>query len=210
MVTTREVFDNELKRSSTYVKYIQGRVDTIFGGNYGSYNYADRVFKDYTNDNGSPKAGFSFPHLNDNSFVHFVPEDHSSNYVGYIFGGSEGFPGHERLCNSMQKNTYVLLDDTKTKDANRFANVDVYGGGAFAGVGTSFTTLGAGRTAIDMFAGSFHNIYGGCNQEGLVGYTRVNVPAESTAKVNAIFGGGKGYDPEKFKVDATKALAERF
>ena len=61
-----------------------------------------------------------------------------------------------------------------------------------------------------MFAGSFHNIYGGCNQEGLVGYTRVNVPAESTAKVNAIFGGGKGYDPEKFKVDATKALAERF
>ena len=210
MVTTRPVFEEELKRSSTYVKYIQGRVDTIFGGNYGNYNYADRVFKDYTNDNGSPKAGFSFPHLSNNSFVHFVPEDHSSNYVGYIFGGSEGYPGHEKLCNSMQKDTYVLLDDTKTKDANRFANVDVYGGGAFAGVGTSFTTLGAGRTTIDMFAGSFHNIYGGCNQEGLVGYTRVNVPAESTAKVNAIFGGGKGYDPEKFKVDATKALAERF
>ena len=210
MVTSRTVFEEQLKRSSTYVKYIQGRVDSIFGGNYGSYDYVDRVFKDYTNDNGSPKEGFSFPHLSDNSFVHFVPEDHSSNHVGYIFGGSAGFPGHERLCNSMQKDTYVLLDDTKTKDANRFANVDVYGGGAFAGVGTDFETLGAGRTAVDLFAGSYHNIYGGCNQEGLVGYTRVNVPAESTAKVNALFGGGKGYDPEKFKVDATKALVARF
>jgi len=210
MVTSRTVFEEQLKRSSTYVKYIQGRVDSIFGGNYGYYDYANRVFKDYTDGNGAPLDGFTFPHLNDNSFVQFVPEDHSSNHVGYIFGGSAGFPGHERLCNSMQKDTYVLLDDTKTKDANRFANVDVYGGGAFAGVGTDFETLGAGRTAVDLFAGSYHNIYGGCNQEGLVGYTRVNVPAESTAKVNALFGGGKGYDPEKFKVDATKALVARF
>ena len=226
-VTTREVFDNELKRSSTYVKYIQGRVDSIFGGNYGYYDYANPIFKDYTYSrgekpiptgyaSGAPRLDgegnpvFSFPHLNDNSFVHFVPEDHSSNHVGYIFGGSAGFPGHEKLCNSMQKDTYVLLDDTKTKDANRFANVDVYGGGAFAGVGESFTTLGAGRTAVDLFAGSYHNIYGGCNQEGLVGYTRVNVPAESIVKVNALFGGGKGYDIALFKEEATKQLAARF
>ena len=207
-VTTRPVFDQELKRSSTYVKYIQGRVDSIFGGNYGYYDYANRVFKDYTDGNGAPLDGFTFPHLNDNSFVHFVPEDHSSNYVGYIFGGSEGYPGHEKLCNSMQKDTYVLLDDTKTKDANRFANVDVYGGGAFAGVGSTFETLGAGRTAVDLFAGSFHNIYGGCNQEGLVGYTRVNVPSVSTARVNALFGGGKGYDPALY--EATPALGARF
>ena len=209
-VTTREVFDNELKRSSTYVKYIQGRVDSIFGGNYGYYDYANRIFKDYTNDDGTPKDGFSFPHLSDNSFVHFVPEDHSSNSVGLIFGGSEGFAGHERLSNSMQKETYVLLDDTKTKDANRFAIVDIYGGGAFAGVGTDFETLGAGRTAIDLYAGSFHNIYGGCNREGLVGYTRVNVPAESTAKVNALFGGGKGYDISLFAADKHPELAARF
>jgi len=219
-VTTREVFDNELKRSSTYVKYIQGRVDSIFGGNYGYYDYANPIFKDYTYSRGevlpdgaaegAPKASFTFPHLNNNSFVHFVPEDHSSNYVGYIFGGSEGYPGHEKLCNSMQKDTYVLLDDTKTKDANRYANVDVYGGGAFAGVGSTFETLGAGRTAVDLFAGSYHNIYGGCNQEGLVGYTRVNVPSVSTAKVNALFGGGKGYDIALFKEGATKQLAARY
>ena len=226
-VTTREVFDNELKRSSTYVKYIQGRVDSIFGGNYGYYDYANPIFKDYTYSRGeeaiptgyapgAPRLDgegnpvFSFPHLNDNSFVHFVPEDHSSNFVGLIFGGSEGFAGHEKLSNSMQNETYVLLDDTKTKDANRYANIDVYGGGAFAGVGTDFETLGAGRTAVDLFAGSYHNIYGGCNQEGLVGYTRVNVPAVSTVKVNALFGGGKGYDIALFKEEATKQLAARY
>ena len=218
--TTRPVFDNELKRSSTYVKYIQGRVDSIFGGNYGYYDYADPIFTQYTYSRGevlpeglaagAPKAGFTFPHLNDNSFVHFVPEDHSNNSLSYIFGGSTGFPGHEKLCNSMQKDAYVLLDDTKTTNTNRYANVDVYGGGAFAGVGSSFTTLGAGCTAIDLFAGSFHNIYGGCNQEGLVGYTRVNVPTESTAKVNALFGGGKGYDIALFKEEATKQLAARY
>ena len=200
-VTQRAVFDDELKRSSTYVKYIQGRVDSIFGGNYGSYDYANRIFKDYTNADGSPKDGFSFPHLNDNSFVHFVPADNSTNQLNFIFGGSEGFPGHRRLNNSMQTETYVLIDDTQTKDANRFANVDIYGGGAFAGVGDTETSLGAGRTAVDLFAGSFNNVYGGCNQEGLVGYTRVNVPSASTAKVNALFGGGKGYDPALFVGD---------
>ena len=216
----RTAFDGQMPQSSTYVKYIQGRVDSIFGGNYGNYDYADPVFKDYTysrgeesipvgKDAGSPRDGFSFPHLNFNTFVHFAPEDHSSNSLSYIFGGSAGHPGNTVMSNSMHQESYVLLDDTKTKDVNRFANVDVYGGGAFAGVGSSATTIGAGRTAIDLFAGSFHNIYGGCNQEGLVGYTRINVPSESTARVNALFGGGKGYDPASF-VGANTVLAERY
>jgi len=203
----REAFDAQMLLSSTYVKYIQGRVDSIFGGNYGNYDYANPVFKDYTysrgedgkvagdprlDDKGNPV--FHFPHLDDNSFVHFIPVDNSNNHASFIFGGSEGHPGLADLNNSMQQEAYVLIDDTKTKDANRFANVDIYGGGAFAGMGTE-KTHGAGSTAIDLYAGSFHNIYGGSNQEGLIGYTRVNVPAASTAKVNAIFGGGKGYDP---------------
>ncbi len=222
----REAFDAQMLLSSTYVKYIQGRVDSIFGGSYGNYDYKDPVFKDYTyytgeagiptgksagdprlDDKGNPV--FHFPHMDDNSFVHFIPVDNSNNRASFIFGGSEGHPGFAGLNNSMQDEAYVLLDDTKTKDANRFANVDVYGGGAFAGVGTA-TTMGAGRTAIDLYAGSFHNIYGGCNQEGLVGYTRVNVPAESTAKVNALFGGGKGYDISLFKVAKTRELASRY
>ena len=212
MVTTRSVFDEELKRSSTYVKYIQGRVDSLFGGNYGYYDYADRIFKKYTDENGEPlKDGdnpiFFYPHLSNNSFVHFVPEDNSNNQLNYIFGGSAGFPGNVNLNNTMQQEAYVLIDDTQTKDVNRFANVDVYGGGAFAGVGLS-ASVGAGRTAVDLYAGSFHNVYGGCNQEGLVGYTRVNVPSGSTVKVNALFGGGKGYSPAM--IEETPALAASY
>ena len=212
---SKPAFDPQMLQSSTYVKYIQGRVDSIFGGCYGSYDYANPIFKDYTystgEDNipstlgpGAPRLDenqnpvFSFPHLADNSFVHFAPEENSNNKIGYIFGGSEGFPDHSKLNNAMQKESYVHVDDTKTRDANRFANMDIYGGGAFAGTGTA-EALGAGRTAIDLYSGSFHNVYGGCNQEGLVGYTRVNVPSGSTVKVNALFGGGKGYDISLFK-----------
>ena len=215
---TKDAFDASMLQSSTYVKYIQGRVDSIFGGCYGSYPYADPIFKDYTYSTGeaniptgksagSPRLDennepvFSFPHMEYNSFVHFTPEENGNNKVGFIFGGSEGFPGHVELNNAMQKECYVHVHDTKTKDANRFANVDIYGGGAFAGTGTlgdspENTYYGAGRTAIDLYGGSFHNVYGGCNQEGLVGYTRVNVPSGSTVKVNALFGGGKGYSTD--------------
>lgn len=222
--TSRAAFDAQMLQSATYVKYIQGRVDSIFGGCYGSYDYADPVFKAYTYSTGETgipdglgpgaprlKNGepvFSFPNQIENSFVHFIPVDNANNKVGYIFGGSEGYPNHHRLNNAMQREAYVLIDDTKTKDVNRFANVDIYGGGAFAGVGSTETALGAGHTAVDLFAGSFHNVYGGCNQEGLVGYTRVNVPSGSTVKVNALFGGGKGYDPTL--IDTKPELAARY
>ena len=223
---TRTAFDAQMLQSATFVKYIQGRTDSIFGGNYGSYDYADPVFKDYTYSRGEESlptgkvAGdprldgegnpvFIFPHMVENSFVYFKPVDNSNNSVGYVFGGSEGFPGNVTLNDAMQEECYVLMDDTQSKNANRFANMDIYGGGAFAGTGT-VESKGAGRTAVDLYAGSFHNVYGGCNQEGLVGYTRVNVPSGSTVKVNALFGGGKGYDPALFKVEKTKALAARY
>ena len=211
-VTLRTPFDTEMLRSATYVKYIQGRVDTIFGGSYGSYDYKDRIFKDYTDADGLPivengEPIFRFPHLNRNSFVHFEPADYSKNFVGYIFGGSEGYPGNVNLNDAMQEEAYVLIDDTKTRNADRFANVDIYGGGAFAGVGTE-EYFGGGRTAVDLFAGSFNNVYGGCNQEGLVGYARVNVPSNSAIKVNAIYGGGQGYSAKT--LSEKPALASRY
>ena len=201
-VTTRTPFDTSLLESSTYVKYIQGRVDSIFGGNYGDYEYIDRMYKDYTNADGTPVEGFNFPHLNDNSFVHFQPNDNANNKVANIFGGSEGYPGDYDMNNAMQGESYVLVDDINTRVADRYANVDIYGGGAFAGVG-AYEAIGAGRTVVDLYAGRFNNIYGGSNQEGLIGYARVNVPAVSTVKVNSLFGGSKGYDPAKIEEDAS-------
>ena len=200
-------FDASLLESATFVKYIQGRVDSIFGGNYGNYDYTDDIFCDYTDEGGNPINGFSFPHLDDNSFVHLQPTDNDGNAVGIVFGGSEGTPGNVGMNNLMQEESYVLVDDTESRDETRFARTDIYGGGAFAGVGTASAT-GAGRTIVDLYAGRFNNIYGGSDQEGLIGYTRVNVPAASTVKVNAIFGGSKGYDATA--VEANPALAARY
>ena len=212
-ITSRNVFDPNLLQSSTYVKYIQGRVDSIFGGCFGNYYYNDQIYNKYTDDNGVPKDGFSFPHIVDNSFVHFQPVDNPNNQVSVIFGGSAGYPGDDDMNNSMQEEAYVLIDDTETRDANQFANTDVYGGGAFAGVGTS-SAIGAGHTVVDLYAGTVNNVYGGSNREGMIGYTRVNVPAVSTIKVNALYGGGKGYDPEVFEdpnnSDYEPALAARY
>ena len=190
------IYNTNLAESSTYVKYLQGHVDSIFGGSYGHYNYKNRIFSNYTNENGQPIDGFTFPHLEKNSFVHFVPNDNSNNKVGTILGGGTGWPGSNIINNGMQEESYVLIDDTKTTDESRFNKVDVYGGGAYAGAGTS-TSGGTGRTIVDLYAGSINSVYGGCNQEGLVGYTLVNVPTESKIKLNSIFGGSKGYDAEK-------------
>ena len=194
--------------ASTYVRYLQGHVgESIFGGNYGSYDYRDRIYQHYTNDDGAPKPGFSFPHLNNNSFVHFAPVDNANNAInGSVFGGSEGFAGHPMMNNTMQEESYVLVEDRETKDADRFSALDFYGGGNFAGLG-NLEAIGGGRTVVDLYAGRFHNIYGGSHQEGLIGFTRVNVPAVSTANVNAIFGGGKGY--EASEIAAQPALAAR-
>ena len=205
--TDRTPFDATLLESSTFVKYIQGRVDTIFGGNYGCYDYKDRIYKDYTDADGNPLSGFSFPGLRENSYVHFQPLDNPQNAVGVVFGGSEGTPNHVHMNNVMQKESYVYVDDELTTDGNRYVRTDFYGGGAYAGVGEA-NAVGSGRTVVDLFAGKFNNVYGGSNREGLIGTTRVNVPSDSRVNVNSIFGGGKGY--EDSEVEKTRGLAARF
>ncbi len=205
--TTRvaSVEDISLLTASTFIKYIQGRVDTIVGGNYGGYDYKDREYSNYTDAAGNPINGFGFPYLRDNSFVLFQPVNNSKNSVSNIFGSSEGYAGDYKLNNSMQTEAYVLIDDTESSDENRFVNMDVYGGGSYSGVG-KYDYFGAGRTIVDLFAGRVGDVYGGCNREGLVGYSRVNVPTESTIKVNAIFGGGKGYSEAEIEDDGKLAM----
>ncbi len=197
-----KVFDENLLRSQTYVAYIQGCVDSIFGGNYGEYHYANELYRTkYTNVNGDPLGSFVKPHI-DNSFVNFQPVDNAYNHISVIFGSSQGNAGEKTNNNSMQERSYILVDDYLTADETQFENVDIYGGGAYGGVGTR-QTPGGGYTVIDLFQGRVHNVYGGSNREGLLGSTRVNVPDGSTIHVNALFGGGQGYDPTAEGVDLT-------
>ena len=222
-ITEREVSNPYLLENvSTFVSYLQGRVDSIYAGNYGNYDYHDNAYNDFvyteidgvSDDSlGLPKRGFAYPYLFGNSFLYFHPLDNARNSVNYLLGGSEGFPGYVDENNTMQEYSYVLLDDVNTSAANKdvFLHTDVFGGGSYAGMGTIDFSKddkgnevrsihpGAGRTTVDLFAGRFNNIYGGCNNEGLVGFSRVYVPESSTASVNAIFGGGRGYGHDVFE-----------
>ena len=218
----KTAFREDLLKPSTFVTYVQGHVDRIMGGNYGSYDYTDDAYnpyiytqKDKTENKipagkeiGDAKPGYHLPHI-DNSFVYFQPANKETNEVSAIFGGCEGFQGDVTdNNNTMQLRSYVLIDDILTTNSERYKLTDIFGGGAFAGLGGHTMTItsgseseeitlrGSGRSAIDLFTGTFNNVYAGCNQEGLLGYGRVNVPSGSTIHVNALYGGGKGYEIE--------------
>ena len=205
-VTERTVFDNTLLTANTYVEYLQGRVDSIFGGNYGYYHYADAHYKQYVHpETGEPRKAtdegfdplvhydFTKPFFN-NAFVYFNPVKNVDNYVGAILGGSKGFANEVTNNNSMQEKSYILVDDQSGSE--NFKTTDVFGAGAYGGLGTT-AYKGAGRSVIDLFQGHLHNVYGASNREGLIGYARINVPSASTIHVNALFGGGKGYEMER-------------
>ena len=219
-VTERTVFDNTLLTANTYVEYLQGRVDSIFGGNYGYYHYADAHYKQYVHpETGEPRKAtdegfdplvhydFTKPFFN-NAFVYFNPVKNVDNYVGAILGGSKGFANEVTNNNSMQEKSYILMDDQSGSE--NFKTTDVFGAGAYAGLG-NVSNKGVGRSVVDLFQGHVHNVYGASNREGLVGYTRINVPSASTIHVNALFGGGKGYEIERINdPDDTEARTSTF
>ena len=190
--------DTEVKTTNTYVKYIQGKVGTegesdagIFGGNYGNYDYEDPKYKEH-----KPQR-ITRPYA-ESSFVNFRPKSNANNMVVTVFGGSLGYQG-EVQNNVMQLNSYVLVEAPESD--KYYESTDFYGGGAYAGLGTTDATkgvLGGGSSVIDLYSGRIHNAYGSCNREGMIGYALVNVPTGSTIHANAIFGGGKGYDTSLF------------
>ena len=187
---THEGHNGDPVESNVYVEYLQGQVDSLFAGNYGYYEYADRYYEQYTEEDGTPKPGFYKPYT-EKAFLFFKPNFHAENSVGIIFGGSQGHPHETTNNNSMQLKSYVLIDNPNP--SSRFSATDIYGGGAFGGLGNP-DYPGSGASVVDLYRGRFHNVYGASNKEGIIGYARVNVPASSTIQLNGIYGGGKGYN----------------
>ena len=184
--------------ADAYVEYIQGRVDTIFGGCYGYYDYTDRYFKDFTYADGKCKPGFTKPRMG-HTFINFRPTESNNQYntTLKIHGAGQGFP-LEMGQDSMQVSSYILADVPKSMTA--FQNTDIFGAGAYGGVGMCTSPEEAAAkpdsvsAIIDLVRGQFRNIYGGSFNEGMVRRSVVNVPAGSTIRVNNLFGGGFGLD----------------
>ena len=186
----------EVLKSSSYVEYLQGRVDSIFGGGYGAY--------DYTNDElYSEEAAMPVQH---SSFVNIRPNDHAQNGLKAVFGGGTGYPGN-RDDDKAQDRSYVLVDIPDGKET--FRNMEVFGAGSYNGLGMRYhldtetgntldeennpiSSLDEASAIVDLLHGRIKNVYGGSYQEGVTRRTVVNVPAESSIQIDSIFGGAYG------------------
>ena len=175
-----------LLKGSSYVEYLQGRVDTIFGGSYGYYDYVTEY------------AGGKMP-KQESAFVNLRPVSNDRNSITGVFGAGTGYPGN-REDDKAQDHSYILVDLTDDNN-DGFKNMEVFGGGSYNGLGMRqdmATTFAPGSdldkvsAVIDLLHGEIGNAYGGSYREGVTCRTVVNVPEQSTIKIGNIFGGAYG------------------
>ena len=202
----------DVLNASAYMEYVQGRVEKIFGGAYGVYDYTDPYFGKYFyatggegtiaegegKNIGKARSGYSKPFL-DNAFINFRPTDtnNSLNTVEQIYGAGQGYLGEEEE-DLMQNRSYILIDVPQTMTT--YQGTEVFGAGESGGVGMgvartiadSAATAHKASAVIDLLSGHLKAVYGGSYQEGVTRRTVVNVPEGSTFRAEAIFGGAYG------------------
>lgn len=183
--------------ASAYIEYNQGHIVNIFGGAYGDYDYTDEKYREYCDQYGQNKPGFSKPRLG-NAFINFKPSNNiGENTVAEIFGAGQG-QHYVVDRDSMQERSYILIDIPQ--NMTQFENTAVFGAGSYGGLGMELdsTTVAANpdkaSAVIDLFRGQIKNVYGGSYNEGVTRRTVVNVPVGSTVTANNIFGGAYGVD----------------
>ena len=207
-----KVSNTNMLNAASYIEYVQGRVEKIFGGAYGVYDYTDPYFGKYFyatggegtiaegegKNIGKARSGYSKPFLG-NAFINFRPLDtnNSLNTVQQIYGAGQGYLGEEEE-DLMQNSSYILIDVPQTMTT--FQNTEIFGAGESGGVGMGIdmdkaaapATAHKASAIIDLLSGHFKAVYGGSYQEGVTRRTVVNVPEGSTFRAEAIFGGAYG------------------
>ena len=212
----------DVLKASAYTEFIQGRVEYIFGGCYGDYDYTDSHYNAYTNTNGSSKLDKNgnpifFKPWMDNAFVNFKPNNNGRNAVTRIYGAGQGHAFmhvSDADRDKMQDRSYILVDSPQ--DLNTYQNTDIFGAGDYSGVGmrndaTATPTIPAltpaiaqnnangvtASTVIDLIHGTFKDVYGASYKEGITRRTIVNVPTASSIHLTRIFGGAYGISNDK-------------
>ena len=151
----------DVVKASAYTEYIQGRVEYIFGGCYGDYDYTDDHYKVYayttnsegkTDDNlGTIRPGYYKPWM-ENAFVNFKPNNHLRNEVAKIYGAGQGHAYTHKSDadrDAMQDCSYVLID--VQQNLTKFQGTEVFGAGDYSGVGMRYNesaTMIAGNEAV--------------------------------------------------------------
>ena len=212
--------DPDVVKASAYTEYIQGRVEFIFGGCYGDYDYRDSHYSAYaystgsegqtTENLGTMRDGYYKPWMC-NAFVNFKPNSHNRNAVDKIYGAGQGHAyAHQSDYDrdAMQDRSYVLIDIPQT--ITKYQGLEVFGAGDYSGVGMRNTTGiehvhnltpaiaqtnadgVTASTVIDLVRGQIYAAFGGSYKEGFTRRTILNVPTGSTIQFKRIFGGAYG------------------
>ena len=193
-----KVSNADMLNASAYTEYVQGRVEKIYGGAYGVYNYKDAHFRAYFDEDGHAKTGYHKPFL-DNAFINFRPNNTNNplNTVEQIYGAGQGYLGEEQQ-DLMQNRSYILIDVPQAMTT--YHGTEVFGAGESGGVGMGVdpdeakapATAHMASAIIDLLSGHFMAVYGGSYQEGVTRRTMINVPEGSTFRCEKIFGGAYG------------------
>ena len=203
-----KVSNTDMLNASAYMEYVQGRVEKIFGGAYGVYDYKAPHYGKYfyatdgegtTPENeGHARPGYHKPFL-ENAFINFRPNESNNalNTVEQIYGAGQGYLGEEEE-DLMQNRSYILIDVPQTMQT--YQDTEIFGAGESGGVGMGVAkatadnpeTAHKASAIIDLLSGQFKAVYGGSYQEGVTRRTVVNVPEGSTFRAEAIFGGAYG------------------
>ena len=197
---------SEVLNASAYIEYNRGRVEKIFGGCYGVYDYTNPLYGDYfyasnatdkptDKQFGQARDGFSKPML-DHAFINFRPANVNNqlNSVDQIYGAGQGILG-EKEQNKLQNSSYILIDIPQAM--KKFAGTAIFGAGECGGVGMYYDLsknpdYDKASAIIDLISGEVKTAYGGSYKEGVTRRTVVNVPTGSTISINSIFGGAYG------------------
>ena len=138
-----KVYNNDMLNASAYIEYVQGRVEKIFGGAYGVYDYKDPHYGAYfyatggegttTGNEGTARPGYHKPFL-DNAFINFRPNESNNplNTVEQIYGAGQGYLGEEEE-DLMQNRSYILIDVPQTMQT--YQDTEIFGAGESGGVG---------------------------------------------------------------------------
>ena len=183
-------YKEQVSKAAAYMEYTQGRVDNILGGCFGNYDYSDKAYSDRIEKT-------KMPYLH-NAFVNIRPNTNSKNAITKVFGAGEGFSG-DRNGDKCQDHSYVLIDIPD--GVMNFANTEIFGAGAYDGLGMKYTKdetfdakfdLDEASAIIDLMRGQVLAAYGGSYEEGITRRTVVNVPEQSSILIKNIFGGAYG------------------
>ena len=201
-----KVYNSNMLEASAYMEYVQGRVEKIFGGAYGVYDYKDPHYGKYfyatggegttPANEGHAKTGYHKPFLN-NAFINFRPNETNNplNAVEQIYGAGQGYLGEEEE-DLMQNSSYILVD--VPQNMKTFQSTEIFGAGESGGVGMGVDLSGESpdldqaSAIIDLLSGHIKAVYGGSYQEGVTRRTVINVPTGSTFRCDKIFGGAYG------------------